>query len=184
MDAGGPDDVVQRFLASLEGARQLPDAEVAALLRVAELDGPAAAAIREAVRTGQLFGAGLRELVGRYAMRGPELAAFVLRDILERSLAETSRLLGIDERAARKRVEAARARLGLDAHADHVAVGQWLVTELIAPPTRALQLTLFRSGNGQGSEQDEDRRQARVAFQEGQPRAQAGHGPREAELGR
>src|SRR3989442_9992153 len=83
------DVVVQRFIASLGHARELPGAEVAALLRIADLDGEAAAVVKDAVSSGRLFGAGLRDLVGRYALRGPELAAFVLRDVLERSLAET-----------------------------------------------------------------------------------------------
>jgi hypothetical protein len=72
-----PDAVVQRFLGSLGAARQLPEAEVAALLRVAELDGEPASAIRRAIADGKLFGAGLRDLVGRHALRGGELAAFV-----------------------------------------------------------------------------------------------------------
>src|SRR5207253_45957 len=66
------DVVVQRFLASLEQARHLPDGEIAALLRIGELDGEAAP--------------------------------------------------------------------GAD-------IAQWLVTELIAPPTRALQLHLFSGGH-------------------------------------
>src|SRR5437660_1935785 len=60
------DVVVRRFIASLEEARRLPPAEVTALLRVGELDGETAAAIREAVLGGRLFAAGLRDLVGRY----------------------------------------------------------------------------------------------------------------------
>ncbi|TMF59954.1 MAG: hypothetical protein E6I20_14700, partial [Chloroflexi bacterium] len=80
------DVVVQRFIASLEHARRLPDAEIVALLRVGELDGEAASAVRDAVARGRLFGAGLRDLVGRHALRGVDLAVFVLRDILERSL--------------------------------------------------------------------------------------------------
>src|SRR5712691_8111732 len=72
------DVVVQRFLASLEQARHLPDGEIAALLRIGELDGEAATMIRDAVATGRLFGAGLRDLVGRYALRGADLGVFVL----------------------------------------------------------------------------------------------------------
>ncbi len=141
------DVVVQRFLSSLEQARRLPDGEVAALLRIGELDGQAAMAIRDAVATGRLFGAGLRDLVGRYALRGAELGAFVLRDVLERPLADTARLLGLDTRAARRRLESARSRIGLASDAKGADVAQWLVTELIAPPTRALQLHLFAGGH-------------------------------------
>src|SRR5205809_911255 len=103
------DVVVQRFLASLEQARHLPDGEVAALLRIGELDGEAAAQIRDAVATGRLFGAGLRDLVGRHALRGADLGVFVLRDVLERPLTETARMLGSDPRATKRRLEAARA---------------------------------------------------------------------------
>ncbi|HEV8228749.1 MAG TPA: hypothetical protein VGQ86_02235 [Candidatus Limnocylindria bacterium] len=141
------DVVVQRFLASLEQARHLPDGEVAALLRIGELDGEAAAAIRDAVATGRVFGAGLRDLVGRYALRGADLGVFVLRDVLERPLAETARVIGIDARAARRRLESARTRVGLVADAEAADIAQWLVTELIAPPTRALQLQLFSGGH-------------------------------------
>jgi hypothetical protein len=137
------DVIVQRFIASLEHARQLSGAEIAALLRVGEIDGEAANAIREAVATGRLFGAGLRDLVGRYALRGGDLGAFVLRDVLERSLAETARTLGIDPRTARRHLETARVRVGVPEDAGPDLVAQWLVTELIAPPTRALQLHLF-----------------------------------------
>jgi hypothetical protein len=140
------DVVVQRFIASLEQARQLPGAEVAALLRIGELDGETALAIKEAVANGRLFGAGLRDLVGRYALRGADLGAFVLRDVLERSLAETGRTLGVDGRAARRHLATARARVGLSEDATGDSVAQWLVTELIAPPTRALQLHLFTGG--------------------------------------
>src|SRR5207249_3420007 len=75
-----------------------------------------------------------------------DLGAFVLRDVLERSLAEAAATLGVDPRTVRRHVATARARVGLpeDAPADPVA--QWLVTELIAPPTRALQLHLFTGG--------------------------------------
>jgi hypothetical protein len=140
------DVVVQRFLASLEQARHLPDGEIAALLRIGELDGEPASTIRDAVATGRLFGAGLRDLVGRHALRGPDLGAFVLRDVLERPLAEAARAMGLDARATRKRLESARARVGLAADARAADVAQWLVTELIAPPTRALQLHLFNGG--------------------------------------
>jgi hypothetical protein len=140
------DVVVQRFIASLEHARELPISEVAALLRVGELDGETASAIKEAVARGRLFGAGLRDLVGRYALRGPDLGAFVLRDVLELSLAETARKLGVDVRTAKRHLSAARARAGLPEDATTDAVAQWLVTELIAPPTRALQLHLFAGG--------------------------------------
>ncbi|HEY3127397.1 MAG TPA: hypothetical protein VGK07_10065 [Candidatus Limnocylindria bacterium] len=142
------DDVfVQRFLASLEQARHLPDGEIAALLRIGELDGEAASTIRDAVATGRLFGAGLRDLVGRYALRGADLGVFVLRDVLERSLADTARAIGLDPRATRKRLENARTRVGLPADAQGADIAQWLVTELIAPPTRALQLHLFSGGH-------------------------------------
>src|SRR5207245_1509763 len=140
------DVVVQRFIASLGHARELPGAEVAALLRIADLDGEAAAALKEAVASGRLFGAGLRDLVGRYALRGPDLGAFILRDVLERSLAETARTLGIDARTAKRHLGTARARVGLPEDAEASTVAQWLVTELIAPPTRALQLHLFTGG--------------------------------------
>ena len=140
------DVVVQRFLASLGQARHLPDGEVAALLRIGQLDGEGAMVIRDAVATGRLFGAGLRDLVGRYALRGPELGVFVLRDILEKPLAETARMLGSDPRAAKRHLETARAKVGLPTDAKVADVAQWLVTELIAPPTRALQLHLFANG--------------------------------------
>jgi hypothetical protein len=144
------DVVVQRFLASLEQARHLPDGEVAALLRIGELDGEAAAQIRDAVATGRLFGAGLRDLVGRHALRGADLGAFVIFHVLERPLAETARMLGSDPRTAKRRLEAAHTRVGLAADATAGDIAQWLVTELIAPPTRALQLHLFadRESNG------------------------------------
>jgi len=140
------DVVVQRFIASLGHARELSGAEVAALLRIADLDGEAAAALKDAVASGRLFGAGLRDLVGRYALRGPDLGAFILRDVLERSLAETARTLGIDARTAKRHLGTARARVGLPEDAENSTVAQWLVTELIAPPTRALQLHLFTGG--------------------------------------
>jgi hypothetical protein len=139
------DVVVQRFLASLEQARHLPDGEVAALLRIGELDGEAASAIRDAVATGRLFGAGLRDLVGRHALRGTDLGAFVLFNVLELPLAATARMLGSDPRTVKRRLEAAHARVGLPSDAGGADIAQWLVTELIAPPTRALQLHLFRS---------------------------------------
>ena len=95
------------------------------------------------MQSGRLFAAGLRDLVGRYALRGENLGAFVSRDVLERSLSETAETLGVDPRTARRHVAAARLRLGLPEDADPDSVAQWLVTELIAPPTRALQLHLF-----------------------------------------
>jgi len=137
------DVVVQRFITSLEHARRLPASEVTALLRVGELDGDSATAIRDAVQSGRLFAAGLRDLVGRYALRGPDLGAFVLRDVLERSLSATAATLGIDVRGVRRHIAIARARVGLSEDAEPDSVAQWLVTELIAPPTRALQLHLF-----------------------------------------
>jgi len=140
------DVVVQRFIASLGHARELPGAEVAALLRIADLDGEAASLLKDAVAGGRLFGAGLRDLVGRYALRGPDLAAFILRDVLERSLAETARTLGMDARTAKRHLATARAHVGLPEDAEASTVAQWLVTELIAPPTRALQLHLFTGG--------------------------------------
>jgi hypothetical protein len=186
-----PDAVVQRFLGSLGAARQLPEAEVAALLRVGELDGAPASAIRKAIADGKLFGAGLRDLVGRHALRGADLAAFVLHDILERPFADIARTLGADPRAMRRRLEQARVKLQLAADADLAVIGQWLVTELIAPPTRALQLRLFanqrpaapaadgatgRSENETESHeqrptQAEDHRQAGLAVEKGEPRA-------------
>src|SRR5436189_818265 len=96
------DVVVQRFITSLEHARRLPAVEVTALLRVDELDGDTATAIRDAVQSGRLFAAGPRDLVGRYALRGADLGAFVLRDVLERSLSETASTLGVDPRAVRR----------------------------------------------------------------------------------
>jgi hypothetical protein len=135
--------VVQRFITSLEQARRLPSGEVTALLRIGELDGEIASAIRDAVQSGRLFGAGLRDLVGRYALRGADLGAFVLREVLERSLSEAATTLGVDPRAVRRHVAAARVRVGLPEDAPGDSVAQWLVTELIAPPTRALQLHLF-----------------------------------------
>lgn len=145
-EAVSDDVVVQRFLASLEQARHLPDGEVAALLRIGELDGDAAIAIRDAVATGRLFGAGLRDLVGRHALRGADLGVFVLRDVLERPLTETARMLGSDPRTVKRRLETAHTRVGLAADAKSADIAQWLVTELIAPPTRALQLHLFDGG--------------------------------------
>ena len=142
------DVVVQRFLASLEQARHLPDGEIAALLRIGELDGEAASTIRDAVATGRLFGAGLRDLVGRHALRGADLGIFVLRDVLERPLSEVARAIGLDPRATKKRLDSARARVGLAPDAQGADIAQWLVTELIAPPTRALQLHLFSGGQG------------------------------------
>ena len=170
-----PDAVVQRFLGSLGAARRLPEAEVAALLRVAELDGEPASAIRKAIAEGTLFGAGLRDLIGRHALRGADLAAFILHDIVERPFADIARTLGADPRAVRRRVEQARIKLQLAADADLGVVGQWLVTELIAPPTRALQLRLFANSQKEPHEQRtaeaEDHRQAGLAVEEGEPRA-------------
>jgi hypothetical protein len=137
------DVVVRRFIASLEHARRLPPAEVAALLRIGELDGETASAVMDAIRSGRLFAAGLRDLVGRYALRGPDLGAFVLRDVLERSPSEAAGTLGVDPRTVRRHVATARVRVGLPEDAPPDSVAQWLVTELIAPPTRALQLHLF-----------------------------------------
>jgi 2'-deoxynucleoside 5'-phosphate N-hydrolase len=137
------DVVVQRFIASLEQARRLPTGEVTALLRVGEVDGDTSFAIMDAVQSGRLFAAGLRDLVGRYALRGADLGAFVIRDVLERSLSETAGTLGVDARSIRRHVATARARVGLPEDAEPDSVAQWLVTELIAPPTRALQLHLF-----------------------------------------
>jgi hypothetical protein len=137
------DVVVRRFIASLEQARRLPNAEIAALLRVGELDGEAASAVRDAIERGRLFGAGLRDLIGRYALRGADLGAFILRDVLERSIAESAAALGVDPRAVRRHVGTARVRVGLTEDTAPDSVAQWLVTELIAPPTRALQLHLF-----------------------------------------
>jgi hypothetical protein len=138
------DDVlVQRFIASLEYARRLPAGDVTALLRVGDLDGEVASAITEAVQGGRLFAAGLRDLVGRFALRGADLGAFVLRDVLERPLTQAASTLGVDPRTVRRHVAAARARVGLPEDAALDSVAQWLVTELIAPPTRALQLHLF-----------------------------------------
>jgi hypothetical protein len=144
------DVVVQRFIASLEHARRLPAAEVTALLRIGEIDGDTASAIRDAVQRGRLFAAGLRDLVGRYALRGADLGAFVLRDVLERSLVESAATLGVDSRTVRRHVATARVRVGLPEDAAPDSVAQWLVTELIAPPTRALQLHLFTGGQARG----------------------------------
>ena len=186
VSAQSPESAVQRFLGSLSAARQLPEAEVAALLRVAELDGEPAAAIRKAIADGKLFGAGLRELIGRHALRGADLAAFILHDIVERPFADIARSLGADPRAVRRRVEQARIKLQLPADAELAVIGQWLVTELIAPPTRALQLRLF--ANTQSNEkvenheqrptEAEDHRQAGLAVEKGEPRTQARDGPR------
>jgi hypothetical protein len=137
------DVIVRRFIASLEEARRLPIGEVTALLRVGELDGEAASAVRDAIERGRLFGAGLRDLVGRYALRGADLGAFVLRDVLERSPTEAAAALGVDPRTVRRHVASARVHVGLPEDAAPDSVAQWLVTELIAPPTRALQLHLF-----------------------------------------
>src|SRR5687768_430719 len=147
MPAVSDDVVVQRFLASLEQARHLPDGEIAALLRIGELDGEAASTIRDAVATGRLFGAGLRDRLGRHALRGAHLGVLVLRDVLERPVGDTARAIGLDPRTTRKRLESARARVGLAPDAPGADIAQWLVTELIAPPARALQLHLFNGGH-------------------------------------
>lgn len=183
------DAVVQRFLGSLGAARHLPEAEVAALLRVAEVDGEPASAIRKAIADGKLFGAGLRDLVGRHALRGADLAAFVLHDVLERPFTEIARTLGSEARTARRRVEQARIKLQLAPDADLAVIGQWLVTELIAPPTRALQLRLFansghiapatdaavggsdRENHEQGTDEAKDRGKAGLAVEKGESRA-------------
>ncbi|MDE3112818.1 MAG: hypothetical protein KGN00_04160 [Chloroflexota bacterium] len=175
------DDVGGGSLDTLGAIRQLPDGEVAALLRVADVDGDAAAAIRAGIASGRLSGARLRELVGRHALRGQDLSLFVLREVLERSHADACRVAGVDERTGRKRLAAVRAKLGRPADASAAGVGQWLVTELIAPPTRVLQLQLFTmegGADGQGSEEAQDDRQARLALEESEPRPQAGNGPR------
>lgn len=126
------DVVVDRFLRTLAEARQLPDAEVAALLRVAGIGDPALVeGVWAAIRDGRLFAAGLRDLVGRHRLRGEEFAALLSRYVLGRS-------------APRRTLHATLARLGLAP--DDAAVAQWLVTELITPPPRALQLRLFGAG--------------------------------------
>ncbi len=56
----------------------------------------------------------------------------------------------MDPRTARRRLASARARVGLPESADAATVGQWLVTELIAPPARALQLRLFEDSKRSG----------------------------------
>ena len=169
------DPVVRRFFARLADARRVPAPELEALLRLGELDGDAASAIRAAVAGGHLFGAGVRDLVGRYPLRGRELGAFILRDVLGRPLGETACALGCDGRTVHRRLAAARTRLGLPADAGPAVIGQWIVTELIAPPVRAMQLQLFctqgenRDG-WQGTIEGEDRRQAGLALEEGEPR--------------
>ncbi len=120
------DVVVQRFLASLGQARHLPDGEVAALLRIASWTERARSPSATRVATGRLFGAGLRDLVGRYALRGAELGVFVLRDILEKPLAETARMLGSDPRAAKRHLEASRAKIGFALDARSADIAQWL----------------------------------------------------------
>ena len=55
--------------------------------------------------------------------------------------------MGLDPRTTKKRLEGARTRVGLTADAQGADIAQWLVTELIAPPTRALQLHLFSGGH-------------------------------------
>jgi len=134
------DPVVRRFFARLAEARRVPAPELEALLRLGELDGDAASTIRGAVADGRLFGAGVRDLVGRHALRGRELGAFVLRDVLGRQLTESARALGCDGRTVQRRLAAAREHLGVPVDAGGAVVGQWIVTELIAPPVRAMQL--------------------------------------------
>src|SRR5438132_688036 len=78
-----------------------------------------------------------------------EVVTFADLDGLRRALGSAlaaAATLGVDPRTVRRHVATARARVGLpeDAPADPVA--QWLVTELIARPTRALQLHLFTGG--------------------------------------
>lgn len=167
---------LRRFFLRLAASRHLPDAEVEALLRLAELEGYAAATIRAAIRDGGLFGAGFRDLVGRHSLRGRDLGAFILRDVLDRPQAETAQALGCDGRTVRRRVAAAREHLGLPFDAEGPVIGQWIVTELIAPPARALQLRLFREqgenhDGRQGTIQGEDRRQAGLALEEGESRS-------------
>src|SRR3989454_3186975 len=140
------DVVVQRFIASLEHARELPAAEIAALLRIGDLDGEAAIAVRDAVSGGRPFGAGPRGLVGRSALRGADPAALGPHHGLGRSTAETAPAPGTDARSAKRHLATARSRVGLAEDGEAIAVAQWLVTELIAPPTRALQLHLFAGG--------------------------------------
>ncbi len=130
------DDVVQRFLRTLAEARRLPAAEVSALLRLGGLEGQLADDVRRAVADDRLFAAGLRDLVGRHGLRGEDLALFLARYVLGRSLSA----------AQRRRLEAVLARLGLGA--DEAVVAQWLVTELVAPPSRTLQLQLFGAAAG------------------------------------
>lgn len=147
---------------------------VPGLLRVAELDGEAAALVRGAVTGGRLSEAALRDLVGRYALRGADLTLFVVRDVLERPLAEACRAAGVDERTGKRRLAGARARVGLAEDAEHALVGQWLVAERWASPTHVQQLRLFPTkggaDDGQGPAQAEDEGEARVALQEGQSR--------------
>jgi len=63
--------------------------------------------------------------------------------VLERSIIEAAAALGVDPRTVRRQLATARVRVGLTEDAAPDSVAQWLVTELIAPPTRALQLHLF-----------------------------------------
>lgn len=132
-----PDDetVVRRFLRTLADARRLPPGEVGALLRLAGLEGDIAAEVRDAIARDRLFAAGLRDLVGRHGLRGAELELFLGRHVLGRAVTA----------AERRRLAPVLARLGL-AGADAAVVAQWLVTELVVPPSRALQLQLFGLG--------------------------------------
>lgn len=132
-----PDEaVVQRFLRTLADARRVRDSELAALLRRGGIDGALADEVRAAVASGRLFGAGLRDLVGRHGLRGEDLALFLSRYVLGRRLPA----------GGKRRLGAALERLGLSTDDERVA--QWLVTELIAPPQRALQLQLFAPTGG------------------------------------
>lgn len=132
-----PDDetVVRRFLRTLADARRLPPGELGGLLRLAGLEGGVADEVRDAVAKDSLFAAGLRDLVGRHGLRGAELGLFLRRHVLGRAVSA----------AERRRLAPVLARLGL-AGADDAAVAQWLVTELVVPPSRALQLQLFGLG--------------------------------------
>ena len=170
--SGDLDPALRDFFARLAAARRIAEVELEALLRLAEVDGDAAALVRDAVRGGHLFGAGVRDLVGRHSLHGRDLAAFILRDVVGRPQAEVARALGCDARTLRRRLGAARGHLGLPVDAPASVIGQWTVTELIAPPARVLQLRLFRQGENdeQGTVQGEDRRQAGLAVEEGEPR--------------
>lgn len=132
----GDESVVQRFLRTLADARRVRDSELAPLLRRGGIEGALADDVRSAIARGRLFGAGLRDLVGRHGLRGDDLALFLSRYVLGRAL----------RAGGKRRLEATLKRLGLSA--DDELVAQWLVTELIAPPPRALQLQLFAPTGG------------------------------------